>query len=166
MRIITIFFWCLWAAEVAGQTPQTDSLKQLIAQYREDTAKVLLFRQIGRTYLDARPDSCYYYASRGLALAERLHDEKGQSICLSLLGTTLNNIGNVPEALTVALRSLQMAERLKDPAAIGDACNSLGIIYYYQQDYRRALYYYVAALETTNDEPMAGEHRIGGALGN
>jgi tetratricopeptide (TPR) repeat protein len=166
MRIFTIFLWCLWVAAAAGQTPQTDSLKQLIAQQREDTAKVLLFRQLGLTYLDARPDSCYYYTTRGLALAEKLRDEKGQTICLSLLGTTLNNIGNVPEALTLSLRSLQLAERLKDPAAIGDACNSLGIIYYYQQDYRRALYYYLAALQTTKDEPGVGGHRIAVALGN
>jgi tetratricopeptide (TPR) repeat protein len=166
MRIFTIFCWCLWVAAAAGQTPQTDSLKQLIAQYREDTAKVLLFRQLGRTYLDARPDSCYFYTSRGLALAEKLHDEKGQTICLSLLGTTLNNIGNVPQALALSLQSLQLAERLKDPAAIGDACNSLGIIYYYQQDYRRALYYYLAALQTTKDEPGEAGHRVAVALGN
>ncbi len=166
MKIFTIFCLCLWVRGAAGQTPQTDSLKRLIGKYPEDSGKVLLLRQLGRTYLDARPDSCYYYTSRGLALAEKLHDEKGQTICLSLLGTTLNNIGNVPEALALSLQSLQLAERLKDPAAIGDACNSLGIIYYFQQDYRRALYYYLAALLTTKEAPGEFGHRVAVALGN
>ncbi len=166
MRVFTIFFWCFWVGTAAGQTAQTDSLKRLMAQHREDTVKVLLFRQLGRTYLDARPDSCYFYASQGLALAAKLHDEKGQAICLSLLGTTLNNIGNVPQALILSLQSLQLAERLKDPGAIGDACNSLGIIYYYQHDYRKALSYYLTALNTTQDGPGEAGHRVAVALGN
>jgi tetratricopeptide (TPR) repeat protein len=166
MRILLFLCCGFLVAAATGQTRQTDSLKQLLTRHRDDTAGVLLFRQLGRTYADARPDSCYYYASQGLLLAEKLHDEKGQTICLSLLGMTLNSIGNAPQALAVSLQSLQMAERLNDPTAIGDACNSLGIIYYFQHDYRKALYYYLIALQTTRDGPGKAGRRVAVALGN
>jgi tetratricopeptide (TPR) repeat protein len=166
MRAFLLFYCSLSIVAVTGQTPQIDSLKHLLARHRNDTASVLLFRALGRSYLDARPDSCYFYTSQGLSLAEKLHYEKGQTICLSLLGMTLNKIGNMPQALAVSLLSLERAERLKDPLAIGDACNSLGIIYFYQRDYSKALYYYLAALRTTRDAPGAAGHRVAVALGN
>jgi tetratricopeptide (TPR) repeat protein len=164
MYIALIGSFCSFIGTAKSQP--TDSLRQVIAQSKEDSSKVFLLRKLARTYLDSRPDSCYYYASWGLRLAQKLHEPKGESICLSLIGTIRCYIGDFPQALEISLRSLRIAEQVNDAQAVGDACNSLGIIYYFQKSYRKAMEYYIAALATTKDGPGEEGRRMGVALGN
>jgi tetratricopeptide (TPR) repeat protein len=110
-----------------------------------------LLNKLGRLYLYSNLDSCYYFASLSLDLAQKLRDQRGQSIDLHLLGNMMEYSGNYPEALRLNLESLQLAEQVKDEESVADALNSLGALYYFEKDYRQALDYFFKALRKCDD---------------
>jgi adenylate cyclase len=111
-----------------------------------DSIKVFLLVEMGSIYVNSSPDSFYYYVNNGIQIAQKLQDPKEEAICLSTIATTLSYIGSFPDALSISLKSLKLAEQIKDQKAIELAFNSLGNIYYSQNDFRNSLKYFVNTL--------------------
>jgi tetratricopeptide (TPR) repeat protein len=140
------------------QVRKIDSLRLLISNAKEDSNKVFLLRDIGFAYYNIYIDSCYFFAIKGADLARKLHDEKNESICLSLMGTSLAAIGNVPKALEVSLKCLKLAEHTGNPTAIYEACSTLGAVYYYNKDFQRSNNYFFRCLMISSN--MQDQHKI------
>jgi tetratricopeptide (TPR) repeat protein len=164
MRKSILVLYCTLTASCFAQNHIADSLRQLIAQSKEDSSRLTLLKAIGHAYLYSHPDSCYYYTDLELQLAKKIHNQKDQTFCLTLLGTTLSYIGNYPKALHLSLESLQLAENIGDRAAICDAYNSLGTNYYFQKDFEKSLEYFIKAWEFAQN--LHDELRITLSLGN
>jgi two-component system, NtrC family, sensor kinase len=142
MRIPFFTLFCAFALTSSAQYVSMDNLYRQLAESKEDSNKVVLLNKIGRAYLYSRLDSCNYFASEGLRLAQKLGDLKGESTCLSLMASMLVFSGNYPEGLRLSLRALQIAEKLNDALAMMDAINAEGTVYYFQKDYKRAVWYF------------------------
>jgi tetratricopeptide (TPR) repeat protein len=138
-----------------AQHHQADSLRKLVFQSQENKGKIYLLRDLSFAYGISFPDSSYYFASQGADLARRLGDQINEAICMSLMASSLSDIGDIPKGLDIGLKSLLLAEHTGDFIAIYEASSTLGFIYYYQNDFRISNEYYFRCLaisKTINDE--------------
>ncbi|MCW5914723.1 MAG: hypothetical protein KIT66_08965 [Chitinophagaceae bacterium] len=129
------------AKAVSAQSITAESLKHELKTAKEDTNKVRLLKNISTFYNWAYPDSSLLYSTKGLVLAKKLKDERGQFSNLTLISYALVSRGNNKEALENALEALQIGEKLKDSALIQQAQRSLGVVYLLSNDYLNALNY-------------------------
>ncbi|HRP43293.1 MAG TPA: ATP-binding protein [Ginsengibacter sp.] len=141
----TFFFslsFFVLAKAVSAQSINIDSLKHELYTIKDDTNKVRLLKTISTFYNWAYPDSSLLYSSRGLALAKKLKDEKGQFSNLTLISYALVTKGNNKEALEKALEALQIGKNLNDSELIQQGQRGLGVVYLLSNDYLNALNYF------------------------
>ncbi len=119
----------------------TDSLNQLLATEKEDTAQVMLLYQLSRAYSTSKPDTALLLAQQGLELSQKIHFKKGEFSCLRTTGNIFVNTGNYPKALEIYLQVLRIAEELKDDVSIGTALSNLSDVYFYEGDIKRSVDY-------------------------
>ena len=65
-----------------GQTMSADSLKAILPNAKEDTAKVDMLITISRSYLSSEPQQAIPYAMEAQELAKKLVYEKGLAMAL------------------------------------------------------------------------------------
>ena len=159
MRKLFLGAILLFALFFSTYSQNRDMQNSLISQPSDDTNKVNLLLNMGRSYVYSNSDSCFYFANEGLQLAQTLHDLRGESLCLSLIGLSFSKSGrDLTNGLDYALRSLYLAEQLNDPEVSLYALNSLGGVYYTQGDYRKALEYYFETLSLS--QRIGNDNRI------
>ena len=103
----------IMAKAISAQSINTDSLKHELYTIKEDTNKVRLLTTISTFYNWAYPDSSLLYSSRGLALAKKLNDEKGQFSNLTLISYALVTKGNNKEALEKSIGSFTNRRKIE-----------------------------------------------------
>jgi signal transduction histidine kinase len=118
-----------------------DSLKRLLAVAKEDSTKVNLLRNLSWAYLFVYADSGVQYAKQGLQLAETIGYTEGKFSNTRALVTGLIRLGNFGEALNYGFKGMQLAQSLKDTAALGWMYLILMDCYRAQEDYKEALAY-------------------------
>jgi len=131
-----------WAV---AQSPQTPGLRQALARATTDTSRVLLLADLSATYRYSRFDSVQWYAQQGLKLAQRIGYPKGEGRCLSRLAILLSERGNLPAALRLNLRALQLNKASHDYEGIARTLNQTGLLYFALDDFRPSLHYYLQA---------------------
>jgi tetratricopeptide (TPR) repeat protein len=147
-----------------AQNHQIDSLRVLVSKTQDDSNKVLLLIKLARDFYYIHPDSCYYYANKGLHIAQNIGYKNGEVDCIGLVGYIYVNLGDYPNALIFSLRSLQLAESTKNYKGVINALNDIATVYYYQKDYSKSLEYFLQSLlkaENTKNSQMLTR-----ALGN
>ena len=135
----------LTASRAAAQSPQTAALRQALAQATTDTSRVLLLADLSATYRYSRFDSVQWYANQGLRLAQRIGYQKGEGRCLSRLAILLSEHGNLPAALRLNLRALQLNKTSHDYEGTARTLNQTGLLYFALDDFRPSLSYYFRA---------------------
>jgi len=69
---ILLFFLNPVAGITQGEGENTDSLKKLLMEAKEDTTRVLLLMQMATAYLRLDPDTALPYAIEGFNLAQEI----------------------------------------------------------------------------------------------
>ncbi|WP_022822932.1 tetratricopeptide repeat-containing sensor histidine kinase [Hymenobacter norwichensis] len=133
-----------WAT---AQSPQTATVRQALAQATSDTSRVLLLANLSATYRYSHFDSVRWYAKQGLQLARRISYGKGEGRCLSRLAILLSERGNLPAALRLNLRALQLCKAAQDYEGTARILNQTGLLYFALDDFRPSLSYYFRAQE-------------------
>ena len=110
---------------IFAQDSTTDSLKQLIATTKEDTSRVLLMYQLGRSFANSKPDTALTILGQALELSRKIDFKKGQVINLFLTGNVIMNKGNYPRSLEILLHALKIAEETGDDLNTGRIRGSL-----------------------------------------
>jgi signal transduction histidine kinase len=96
-----------------AQLSITDSLRQEIKIARNDTLKMILFRSIEEAYLEIKPDSAAYFATKQIELAHKLKLKLNEADGLCELGYALLNLGNYTRSLQVLLSGMGLCEDLR-----------------------------------------------------
>lgn len=138
--ILLLFFLPLWL--VAGQTPETDSLRRLLIQTQSDTSRVLLLVQLSIAYRSFKPDSSLILTRQALRLARRITYVKGEGRALSELGSILRFRGDFPQALKAYFGALQINRAGQDRLGEANTLAFIGSVYKETSAYRQALYYH------------------------
>ena len=116
-----------------------DSLKQQLANAREDPSKVILLHTLSNSYTWSYPDSAIMYAQQALKLAQKIAFERGIGMSTGSIGRALTTLGNYPLALEYGYRTLSFYEKQKDTGQIAYAFSDIGMCYREQGDYNNAL---------------------------
>ncbi|QDA59114.1 tetratricopeptide repeat-containing sensor histidine kinase [Hymenobacter jejuensis] len=125
-----------------SQSPQTPRLKQALARATSDTSRALLLADLSASYRYSRFDSVLWYARQGVQLAQRIDYPKGEGRCLSRIGILMGERGNLPQALRIDLKALQLNEKSQDLEGTARTLNQTGLLYYALDDFRPALNYF------------------------
>lgn len=144
-----IFFsqLCIAQQNILQQNKVIDSLRNILANLKEDTNKVnkLNDMSVQLRSLSQIADS-KTYADSALALAEKLHFTRGIALAYHNIGNGLIVQGKYKEALKNYFASLRKKEEMGDKAGIAFCYNNIGAVYGSQGNYPEALKNFLASL--------------------
>jgi signal transduction histidine kinase/Tfp pilus assembly protein PilF len=159
----------------SARKPNLDSLVQVLANRKnEDTVKVRLYAATAIAYRWKDVDSVKTIADKGIALAERLHFDKGLVECL--INKTIGNLMSMEldDAMANCERSISILAKTNDTVAMANPYFFIAAIYYQQSKFDKAIEYYLKTVRiernTTNYDRLGSSlDNIGvayGAIGN
>ncbi len=102
----------IMAMPAIGSTQQThiDSLLNETASTKNDTLKLVNYIRLSDEYSEKNPDSAYYFANKGLGIAQKLNFKLEEAHVAGELSYAQMNMGNYPQALQSLLKGLTIAE--------------------------------------------------------
>ena len=138
----TVFIFLVCCCNTAkAQNP--DSLLRIVHEhFLEDTAKVRLYARASKAYRFTTPDSTISVAARGVALADKLHFDKGKAECLIYMGLGSLIKYEIDNGIRYCNEAIAIYEKTKDSVAMEPAFYYLAALYYNYSKYSVAVQYY------------------------
>lgn len=129
-------------ASYGQQLGNTDSLKKVLHEQKEDTNKVKLLYNLSFSYVaGSYADTALLYAQQALDLAEKINDEPGIFWSEITLCESWAVLGNHALALEHSFRALALAEKLRDTLKLCYGNGNLASCYYHIGDYHASIRY-------------------------
>ena len=120
-----------------GQTPVLDSLKQEFAKAKSDTTKVLLYEKLMKA---SQGQAAIDYGMKGLALAKRIHFDKGVILCGNWVAF-ISVERNYSKSILILMETKQLCEKNKDSIQLAYEFAYLGYAHG-KFDHQKGLQYY------------------------
>lgn len=95
-------------AQTATAT-DADSLNRLLQTEKQDTNRVKLLLQLGKSYFYSTPDTALMLGQQALLLSRQAGFATGEVQSLSLIAHAFSLMGNYPKALGLSLEVLKKA---------------------------------------------------------
>jgi tetratricopeptide (TPR) repeat protein/anti-sigma regulatory factor (Ser/Thr protein kinase) len=124
-----------------------DSMKNLVPKIKVDTEAVRIIYRIADRYTNINPDSSFYYAKKGLIMANRAGWKRGQGALLSLMGGLKSNFSDFKLALAYHQRSYAINKEIGLKRMMAANLNDIGVVYERQGESTKAQQYHFKALE-------------------
>ena len=136
----TILLVFAWSVGLAQTKEAIDSLHHQLAIAKDDTSRVKEMVWLCLAYRLGNTDSSLFYGQQALTAARQINYPAGEILALSFLSYTTQQMGNLPKALEMAFKALQIgnAHQLENNAG---ALNAIGETYIMLKDYPKALNY-------------------------
>src|SRR6476620_450223 len=106
MRKIFFLITFFIVYSVHAQNRQTDSLKALLSETKEDTSIFNVLRLISWNNLWTNSDTALIYAQKAMLLVNKLNEPQKEAEALLLYGWAWSVIGNYPLAIDYLLKGL------------------------------------------------------------
>jgi signal transduction histidine kinase len=139
--ILLFITWCLLPILLSAQNTWIDSMRKAVPTQKEDTNKIRALSAMSEYYSFNDPDSGIIFGKQALAIAEKLHSDKGIFWSIQKLDQSLYVSGNYTEELNYALKALPIAKKLNDMSAIGWSNGMIADSYINLGDYTSAIKY-------------------------
>jgi len=139
--IITLHLLFAWAVGFTQTRGTIDALQHRLSIAKDDTGRVNAQLGLCFAYRLGNADSSLLYGQRALTLSQKINYPSGEILALSYTGITLEQMGNLPKALEMAFKALQIGKTNKLEYLTGAALNAIGETYIILKDYPKALYY-------------------------
>lgn len=174
MRYLSIFIYLLlslFSAAVAAQSPELDSIKNIILQQGEDSTRVNAIIALSTAYLNSDLDAAIHQGAAAQRLAAEIGYTKGEGYAFKAIGLGYYIQGNYPEAVIQFQQALKIFEDTGLKAGVANILSNLGATYFNGGDDTRAIDYYLRSLrisEEINDKLRIGTvlNNIGGVYNN
>ncbi|OOG78072.1 tetratricopeptide repeat-containing sensor histidine kinase [Algoriphagus sp. A40] len=142
--MLTLFL-TIWTS---FQAPQSfpDSIRHIISTTESDSAKAVLYYDLGKHYYGYEQDTSILYAQKSIELAEKLGLEKVKANALNIMGVALLIKSDYEEALKTHLHALKIRENLKDSTGMLESNLNIGNVYYRNGEMGKAATMYEKAL--------------------
>jgi adenylate cyclase len=141
-----------------------DSLVKELRRAKEDTNKVNILNTFYVAYKDINPDSGLMYAQQGLALADKLHWEKGIADANNGVGFSHMLKLDYLKAVEYFQKAMAICERTGYTEGIATTNRNLASAYMQQSGFHKALEYYFKELKAR--EATGNKLGIAVVLGN
>ena len=106
-----------------------DSLINQLAAVKSDTAKIPIIIQLAGQYIYTKPDSALLNVEKAVKLVENNNADKWKPTVFATQGAINREIGNLPLALELLLKSLRISQVQKNYKEIRRSLNGIGNIY-------------------------------------
>ncbi len=113
-----------------AQPVNVDSLKKQLTVASDDSIKLKVVAALIHYYQNYKPDSGLHYARQMFNLAQKSGNRYYEAVALSEVGNALGHLGSYTKALEMELKSLHVAEQLKErrEEQMGFAYLQIGIL--------------------------------------
>ncbi len=138
-----------FAQIVDGPPGYVDSLKYQSAMAKDDTSRVLALAHLSWTYAFIDFDSSAIYSQQALKLAQHVKFHKGEVRSLYGLGNAFQTKGEMPKALDLFFKALQMAERNHYQLEKAMCLTHIGTVFLDLNDNPKAISYFNKANKIT-----------------
>ncbi|MGC4035664.1 MAG: tetratricopeptide repeat protein [Chitinophagaceae bacterium] len=128
-----------------------DSLRKVLASAKDDTAKVLLYINVGQQYENNLPDSAIYYYKKANELSEKLNYIVGVIKYVSNITYVYNVQGKLDSALTLNLYSVELCKKINDKRRLGFCLANAAISYMKLEQYENSVNYYLQAIKVLEE---------------
>ncbi|WP_276482614.1 tetratricopeptide repeat-containing sensor histidine kinase [Paraflavitalea pollutisoli] len=150
----------------SAQSSKLDSLLKKLPTAKEDSAKVMLLRDIGALYVHQDPQLAVNYFKQGAALAKRVNFIKGLARCYINIATGYSFNGQLDSSIIYSDTAIYYSQLTGDPSRLALVYLNRADNYLNLHDSRKALVYCDTALvyaEKANDKDRLGRiyHIIG-----
>jgi len=120
--------------------------KHLYDITKSDKYLIIYYDAKSRFYRRYNVDSALYYGHLGLNVAQKANNKLMKTVALSDIEFCLRETGDLAQALTIQLQTLELGRELKMEWLQGQSLNSIGNTYLDMGDPRTGLNYYRASL--------------------
>lgn len=144
LYLVLLMFNCM-LGQSPGQTA-IDSLKRLLPNTTEDTARARLYKSITEALSD-EPKQALYYANLGLKHVKKMHWSKGIAVFNGIYGRIYTDLGDYAQAKRYLTIELEIHQRNQDQINIANSYNSFGTLYLRQGQHTQALNEFLQALK-------------------
>ncbi|MEO6405043.1 MAG: ATP-binding protein [Ferruginibacter sp.] len=147
-----------YANAFTQSTQEITDLQHQLAIAKDDTSRIKA--QIGLCYIYrlGNTDSSLLYGQRALKLSEQINYPRGEILALSFMGLTMQQLGNLPKALELAFKALEIGKTYHLERLTGAALNAIGETYIILKDYTKALHY--LHIQKANAEAYGSEEGL------
>ncbi len=145
MRKIVLILVILFTSIISAQN-KIDSLLQVLATEKVDTAKVRVYTHLGDLYNRSVPDTAIYYYKKGLQISETIDDKRYTAENLLKIGSSYEDKGDFKKAQTYLQKALNEYVKLKDQQGKANVFYAIAIVYKSQTDYDKAIEFYKKSL--------------------
>jgi signal transduction histidine kinase/Tfp pilus assembly protein PilF len=146
-QFLIVLFCLISGVVTASPDKKLDSMLTALSQHQaEDTTRVNMYVSVAYLYRGQSIDSSQVAAMRGLALAEKIHFEKGAAESLKTIGITWLFKGQYDKAISYAKRALAIYNKMDDVKGISSTLHLMGVTYSRQEKYDTANEYYNKAI--------------------
>jgi len=143
--IITFsFFLCLEGA--TQDQPVIDSMRQLIAETKQDTDQVQLILRLGDQYSDRIPDSALLYFQEAFEISDELSYKWGMAESNRKIGISYRHKGFNDRAIEYLSKALSIYKEIDDKSAISTCYNNVGWVHNLQSNHEKAIECFYEAL--------------------
>ncbi|HTH57053.1 MAG TPA: tetratricopeptide repeat protein [Cyclobacteriaceae bacterium] len=137
----TLFTVLALAISILTFSSPIDSLENALKSAKGE-AKVKIYNELFRAYINSDPVRAIGYTREGLALAIEISDMKGMAASYNNIGVSYRNQGALDKSLENYLLSLRIYDSLKNVEGTATTKNNIGTIYSLKKDYSQALKYF------------------------
>lgn len=144
MKIYSLLFICCLAVCLQGLSQtydNKDSLLQLLAAAKEDTAKVKLYLVLSDQYLKDDQKEAEKYVKLAGALSKKINLRKGIYGYYDAYSNVYMRNGKFDSVLYVGMQALEVAKKNTDSVETGRIMLNIGIAYRYLEDFETAVSY-------------------------
>ncbi|MEO7486565.1 MAG: tetratricopeptide repeat protein, partial [Ferruginibacter sp.] len=143
--ILSMFLILTMRDVIHGQNGGSDSINLLLNDLRPDSNSVNRLLGISSEIAFSNPDSALVVDKKTLAMARKLHYQKGEVDALNSIGEDLHFLGNFPDAMKIQFEALQLNRQRKDYEGEATTLSFIGILYNHLGEYRQAVQYLLPA---------------------
>ncbi len=163
---ITFLFFLsfLFVIPAQAQKQTIDSLFNLLDDQKADTLQVNLLIKLSSAYTYNNPVESQRYATKALAMAEKINYPKGIATAYGNIGVVYSEQGKPEDAIKNYLEGLKIAERVKNQSLVANMSSNLGIIFMRLGDIIKAKEYLFRALDIY--QKLKDQNRVATAYNN
>jgi len=136
-------FWCaptvLFLAMSLPGFAQIDSLKKVAASGTADTSRVKALDDLCYSYLSINPDSSVIFGEQAVALADKIHFQKGAAQSRSDLGLAYYYKGDLNKAIELWEATSVIRQELNDKSGLASVSMKIGAAWFKLGNYEKSL---------------------------
>ena len=149
-KILHVLLYLLFSTSCIAQSLQTENLKRVLNNAKEDTAKVNTLLALSKSS-NLPVEEALLYANSAKDLATKLQFQKGRALALKGIGMVYYKQGKYLETLDYWIQSLNAFDSLGDKVGVANLLSNIGAVYSNQTEDAKALEYYFKSLKVAEE---------------